>query len=248
MSLLKGLTGGAFLFVNKSLLKVLGGDAYQAILLTELITLDDFFSTTDQMKYNHNWFFRSVKDIERDTGINDYKQRTAFDALEILGLIETKRAGRPAKRFFRLNTMGIWNLLKPEFEEPVITVTEELSKKQKQDIFYLEMNASIRESFDAFKSKIGNIKKPFAAFMYTWSLLYLKKFNEDWEWSSPTFGRLSVHWGKRANKDFDYSTLAAFFDQLPSPENVIPRWFEYSKNVFEKSPTEKILDPSQYWS
>ena len=244
MSLFGELTKDAFLLVNEGLLASLEGDAYQAILLTELITLSNAFASSDQMKNNYNWFFRSVKDVERDTGINDHRQRVAFTSLVEKGVIEIKLAGRPAKRFFRIIPSGVRELLGRD--EP-LPEPEELSKKQKQDLFYKNLNESIEIGFSSFKNSIGNIKKPFAAFMYTWSLLYEKRFRTNWVWNPENFGKLSIHWGKRKEKDFDYSSLAQFFFSIVDQGNEIPKWFEYSKNVFEKAPSEKVIDPSQYW-
>ena len=116
------LAQDSFFSVKKSLLRYLEGDAVQAVVLTDLIWLASCFKETDQMKYNNGWFFRSVADVEQDTGINYHKQKVALEKLEEKGFIETRIAGNPAKRHFKLHLKVIENAVYDE----VLTSKEEV--------------------------------------------------------------------------------------------------------------------------
>jgi hypothetical protein len=48
------------------------------------------------------WFFNSAKNIEEDTCLNSYHQRTSLKILKDFKLIEVKRRGIPATQYFKI--------------------------------------------------------------------------------------------------------------------------------------------------
>ncbi len=234
-----------FLQVSKPLVRYLEGDTCQAFILTELMWLAYCFKETDQMKHSKGWFFRSVEDLERDTCISYHKQKVAIEKLEAKRFIATRRAGNPAKRYFKVNEEYIKSIIDsstPQKEEIVET---------KQDRFYRELNAAAAQGFEAFKTKTDNLKKPFAAFMYTWNRLYHTTTSLHWEWSPITVGKLNKWYSTNVTSDVDFSRLADFFNEVPpigkAPDKYIDMWIKYDKSNFEKAPSERIVDPQRYW-
>jgi len=250
VSVLSILSNDSYLIINKSLLKHLEGDIYQTLMLTELITLAHLFKNSDQMKNHDGWFFRSVEDVEKDIHLNDYKQRLAISGLESKGFINCKRAGRPGKRFFKVNESQIEAIiLENNQEAPSL---KEESKKEKQSSFYKTINEAIcSEDFDTYKNSIGNIRKPFAAFMYTWSLMYKKYRGTEWVWTPLKFGKLSS-WFKtfveNSHKSLDYAILDKFFKEGKIKEEyIISDWEKFWKSEPENFIASKALDPTIYW-
>lgn len=243
------LIQGSFLMVNKALLKYFKGDYDQVILLVELLTLSYHFRESTQMKTYQGWFFRSVEDIEESVCLNEYKQRLAIKALTGAGFIEVKRASRPAKRFFRVNEAKIQSLFTSPGTSASATTpslkTED--KKIQQEQFYDNINESVPRGFEVYKKSIGNIKAPFAVFMYTWNCLYQTIFGEQWMWSPEKLGKLKM-WFDSYGKEVDYNHLRAFFLSLDNTDHIIPKWTDWIKSSPEHAPSLREYDPRKYWS
>lgn len=243
----------SFLAVNKKLLRHLEGNAVQAVIFTELASLSRAFKETDQMKYHDDWFFRSVEDLERDTCISYHKQRVAIEKLEERGFLQTKIAGRPGKRFFKICHDVVEQTLYGKVSTPITIDAAQLSKKDKQEKYYKELNTAASLDFDTFKSKIDNMKKPFAVLIYTWGKLYNHYSGKNWEWSPITLGKLRYWYNAQAPEgQIDYSRLCEFFkDRLPiniTPEKYIDSWISYDKSNFEKPLEQRVYDPRGYWN
>ena len=241
------LVQDSFLQVSKPLLCYLDGDATQAILLTELIWLARCFKESDQMKQSNGWFFRTVEDILRDTCISSHRQKVVFDDLQKKGFIEVRLAGRPAKRYFKVHLDVIEAAV---FGKSTVAKTD-VATETKQDKFYKELNEAITKEFSIFKTKIDNLKKPFAAFIYTWNKLYFISTKSNWVWTPKTIGKLNLWYNRNVARDVDFSRLADFFASSPSigedADKYIDMWIKYDKSNFEKAPSERVLDPQIYW-
>lgn len=74
------------------------------------------------------WFFSTVENMEAQTGIKRDVQSRVFKKLEKLGLIETRRFGLPARRYIRINSQKVKEVI-----------------KQGEDIMYGRMNPSGQE-------------------------------------------------------------------------------------------------------
>ena len=83
---------------HKSFVKAVGPMA--AVLLAYLIDLYYYFDR--EFALEDDWFFRLVEDIESDITYSVKTQSRYLEVLVNAGLIETKRKGRPPKRYFRL--------------------------------------------------------------------------------------------------------------------------------------------------
>ena len=101
--------------VNKKLAKKIGLD--EAIIYSELASQFNFWSIKAELvdrdcKKNKDgqWFFCTVEKLEEHTTIKKGRQQRTIQSLENLKLIETKKMGLPAKRYFRM-TEEIFNIM-----------------------------------------------------------------------------------------------------------------------------------------
>ena len=231
-------------------MRYLEGDAVQAIIFTELASLSKAFKDTTQMKCNDGWFFRSVEDFEKDTGISYHKQKAAIEKLEDKKFIKTKIAGRPGKRFFKVCHEYVEATLFPQ--NVILASVDPEIQVSKKETFYRELNIGANKDFDTFKTKIDNMKKPFAVLLYTWGRLFQQYLEKTWEWTPLTLGKLR-YWYNSENPEgqIDYSRLYEFFKSgLPiniAPEKYIDSWIAYDRSNFEKSPEQRVYDPRGYW-
>lgn len=108
MSILKLLASDGFLSVNKHLARIVGLDA--AVLLAELASAYNYFEMTDRLT-DDGMFFETVEHIEDNTTLSKYQQAKAVKALTEAGIIETKKIGIPAKRYFLIKEDMILQLL-----------------------------------------------------------------------------------------------------------------------------------------
>lgn len=97
------LDSGNYIAVNRSLVRAYGLNV--AVIVGELASEAKYWKRKGQLK--DGWFFSTVENIERATGLNSYYQRDAIKRLQELGFVETEYKGLPRKRYFRLNCMAI---------------------------------------------------------------------------------------------------------------------------------------------
>lgn len=57
------------------------------------------------------WFYKSLEEWEEETGLTRTEQETARKRLAERGLLETKRAGMPARLYFRVNVERVLSLI-----------------------------------------------------------------------------------------------------------------------------------------
>ena len=84
---------------NKKLIASLGNDA--TLLLGEIYSEHLYFKGKGETE--GGWFFSTVRNLQKNTGLSKYKQKKAFDKLEKYGLIQIKRAGVFGKRHIKFN-------------------------------------------------------------------------------------------------------------------------------------------------
>lgn len=97
------LDSGNYIAANRSLIRAFGLNV--AVIIGELASEARYWKR--EGKLEDGWFFSTVENIEKATGLNSYYQRDAIKQLQGLGFIETKYKGLPRKRYFRINGMAI---------------------------------------------------------------------------------------------------------------------------------------------
>lgn len=98
------LSSSSFIITNKILIKAVGTDA--AILLGELCAEYNYWENRNELT-DGEWFYSTRENIEDNTGLTEYKQRTALNKLMELNLVETQKKGIPCKVFYKLNETNI---------------------------------------------------------------------------------------------------------------------------------------------
>lgn len=121
MSILKLLASDGFLSVNKHIARIVGLDA--AVLLAELASSHNYFEVTEQLT-DDGMFFETVDRIEENTTLSKYQQSKVVNVLVEAGILETKKIGIPAKRYFKINEQVVLNLLDDKRLKNLTTVSK----------------------------------------------------------------------------------------------------------------------------
>ena len=103
------LSSSAFLIVNKKLSKHVG--LKEAVLLADLISKEEYFIANGM---TDGWFFNTEDNIQQDTTLTAYQQRNALKTLRKHQIIETKRKGVPARKYFKINEAKLLILISCE--------------------------------------------------------------------------------------------------------------------------------------
>lgn len=101
------LSAGSFLQINKALIHELG--LLPAVLLSDLISKERYFD--EHNKLENGWFFNTVDNRGRDTGLSPHEQRIALKVCESKGLVQVEKRGMPAKNYFKLDHNSIISLV-----------------------------------------------------------------------------------------------------------------------------------------
>lgn len=99
MHLFDLLRSDGSIIVNKALAHTIGLN--EAIVFSELVSLHQYWMKQDKLTDNE-WFFCTIDNLEKNTTLKKDAQNRAIKSLEKLELIESKRMGLPAKRYFRI--------------------------------------------------------------------------------------------------------------------------------------------------
>lgn len=124
MSILRLLASDGFLSVNKHLARIVGLDA--AVLLAELASAHNYFESREQLTAD-GMFFETVEHIQENTTLTQYQQAKAVKVLVNAGILETKKIGIPAKRYFFINEEAVLNILDHKKSKNLITGDEKTS-------------------------------------------------------------------------------------------------------------------------
>lgn len=95
-------TGKGFIMVNKVLAKLVG--LVPATIYGELLSTFLYWKQREQLTLidGKEWFFCTIEDLEDKTTVKKDAQAKAIKTLEKAGLLEIKRHGLPAKRYFHI--------------------------------------------------------------------------------------------------------------------------------------------------
>lgn len=138
-----------YLIVNRDLMRMLGIN--EAILLGELAS--EFMYWRHRGEARDGWFFSTMENLEARIPLCDKTIRKTVNNLVDAGLIETKRAGLPAKKYYRFNEEKLRQLFEESFDgkqvaeknsEQAAEKNSELLRIQKKD--YIQENMSSEQS------------------------------------------------------------------------------------------------------
>lgn len=101
-----------YIQVNRTLIRKLGLN--EAVLIGELAY--ECRTWKRKGKINDGWFYSTVENVERQTGINAYYQRLALQHLSELGVVEVEYYGLPRSRHIRVSGIRVTQLMEDECE------------------------------------------------------------------------------------------------------------------------------------
>lgn len=110
MNLFDLLRSDGSIVVNKALAHEIGLN--EAVIYSELVSLQEYWRKQGKLT-DGEWFFCTIENLETNTTIKKDSQNRALKKLEKLQLIEMKRMGLPAKRYFKI-TNKIYDLILKE--------------------------------------------------------------------------------------------------------------------------------------
>lgn len=97
--MLKLIANDNFIIINKEIANIIGLD--EAIILGELASEYNYWERNG--KLDNDYFFSTIENIEKSTTLKEKRQRSAFNKLKELGIIDIKIKGMPAKRYIKIN-------------------------------------------------------------------------------------------------------------------------------------------------
>lgn len=110
MNLFDLLRSDGSIVVNKSLAHEIGLN--EAVIYSELVSLNEYWRKNGRLT-DGEWFFCTIENLEKNTTLKKDVQSRALKKLLNLELIESKRMGLPAKRYFKI-TNKIYDLILKE--------------------------------------------------------------------------------------------------------------------------------------
>jgi len=152
------ISGKGFIMVNKGLAKAVG--LIPATIYGELVSTYLYWKNRDQltMKDDKEWFFCTAADLEEKTTIKDDTQRKYIKQLEKEGLIETKRFGLPAKRYFHITDKYVQILIGNYF--PKISGTDNTNGSGNPGSENTQIKPKIKEAETSDQNSAENMEKP----------------------------------------------------------------------------------------
>lgn len=94
------LSGDGYWQVNKKVVKELGANT--AIAIADLLNVEKLFEENGKLPKDE-WFFQSIEQVEKYTGLTRYEQETAYRKLRTRKFIEQINKGVPRRRWFRID-------------------------------------------------------------------------------------------------------------------------------------------------
>lgn len=147
------LMASNFYILNKHLVKTLGIET--AFFLTALVEADEILAD------KNGWFYQTIPQIEKMTGLTKHKQTNCINELFILGILLQENKGMPMKRYFKLDYEKIAKLLSSHKKDNSQEDREGDSKEEKNQSAREEKNCHLGgEKIDTNKELyINNLDK-----------------------------------------------------------------------------------------
>ena len=142
------LSNTGYIIVNKEIIKKIG--LHEAILLGELCSEYIYWKKKDETV--NEFFYSTRENIEENTGLSAYQQRTAISNLVKKDIIVMKSEGMPLKTWYFINENKLQELLFDNIEEDTENEVEKPSSKDviQQDVKKIDNKAlnNFRTSYE----------------------------------------------------------------------------------------------------
>ena len=187
------------------------------------VFLSQFMYWEGKQSDKDGWIYKRQADIQKETGLSRYEQETIRRKLRQLNVIEEKKAGAPAKLYYRFNWDRVSKIVVAYVEK------NEVTKPQKKTPPPKPVKAK-EEKFSLF----GEMKKTF--------LRYHEHYYPDpglkYEWNKKDDGQLNIIKGKLTTRNIEKFGPSVTEEQILAgwemmlklmPEHYVKKFFTVAK-------------------
>lgn len=139
------LSNTGYIIVNKEIIKKIG--LHEAILLGELCSEYIYWKKKDETV--NEFFYSTRENIEENTGLSAYQQRTAISNLVKKDIIVIKSEGMPLKTWYFINENKLQELLFDNIEEDT---ENEMEKSSSKDVIQQDVKKIDNKALNNFRT------------------------------------------------------------------------------------------------
>ena len=144
------LSNTGYIIVNKEIIKKIG--LHEAILLGELCSEYIYWKKKDETV--NEFFYSTRENIEENTGLSAYQQRTAISNLVKKDIIVMKSEGMPLKTWYFINENKLQELLFDNIEEDT---ENEMEKSSRKDVIQQDVKKIDNKALNNFRTSYEEI-------------------------------------------------------------------------------------------
>ena len=144
------LSNTGYIIVNKEIIKKIG--LHEAILLGELCSEYIYWKKKDETV--NEFFYSTRENIEENTGLSAYQQRTAISNLVKKDIIVMKSEGMPLKTWYFINENKLQELLFDNIEEDT---ENEMEKSSSKDVIQQDVKKIDNKELNNFRTSYEEI-------------------------------------------------------------------------------------------
>lgn len=144
------LSNTGYIIVNKEIIKKIG--LHEAILLGELCSEYIYWKKKDETV--NEFFYSTRENIEENTGLLAYQQRTAISNLVKKDIIVMKSEGMPLKTWYFINENKLQELLFDNIEEDT---ENEMEKSSSKDVIQQDVKKIDNKALNNFRTSYEEI-------------------------------------------------------------------------------------------
>lgn len=144
------LSNTGYIIVNKEIIKKIG--LHEAILLGELCLEYIYWKKKDETV--NEFFYSTRENIEENTGLSAYQQRTAISNLVKKDIIVMKSEGMPLKTWYFINENKLQELLFDNIEEDT---ENEMEKSSSKDVIQQDVKKIDNKELNNFRTSYEEI-------------------------------------------------------------------------------------------
>ena len=138
------LSNTGYIIVNKEIIKKIG--LHEAILLGELCSEYIYWKKKDETV--NEFFYSTRENIEENTGLSAYQQRTSISNLVKKDIIVMKSEGMPLKTWYFINENKLQELLFDNIEEDT---QNEVEKSSSEDVIEQDVKKNDNKALNNFR-------------------------------------------------------------------------------------------------
>ena len=146
------LSNSGYIILNKEIIRKMG--LHEAVILGELCSEYTYWER--EKRLDDNYFYSTRENIENETGLSPYQQRTAIENLIRKGILITKKVGMPSKIWYSFNETVLFKIF---IENDDTYLTTSSKKTSLQDVKKLNNKESNNLTTGSKKIRQQDVKK-----------------------------------------------------------------------------------------